>query len=492
MQRGETLGLSRAEGVPGVLFDKFYPQAPWISAAHRAFDADCRAPPDGGQVRSADASTMLGRRAEEQDVQVSAERGGVLARGVEVIRAALKTLPPRTRRLSHARRQGRRALCRQGAQPARAASPTTPTPPSSPTGCAAWWPRRASLEVVVTHTEVEALLLESNLIKRLMPRYNVLLRDDKSFPYIHLTGGHDFPQIIKHRGARDARRRVFRALRLGRRGQPHARSPCSAPFCCAPAATASSRAARAPACSTRSSAAARLASAASTRRATTDLVAEATRLPRRPQQGGAGAAGAAHAGTAPTALDFESAALVRDRIRALTHVQGRQDINVEGVADADVIAAHQAGGQTCVQVFFFRGGQNWGNRAYFPSHDRQLPVEEVLAAFIGQFYDNKPPPPLHPAEPRAAGLRAPRRGARRPMPARKVELARAAARRQARSSSSTPSSTRARRWAAASPRAPRSEAARRAWRRRSASRRRRSASRSTTTATSRGATRSAP
>jgi excinuclease ABC subunit C len=93
-------------------------------------------------------------------------------------------------------------------------------------------------------------------------------------------------------------------------------------------------------------------------------------------------------------LDFEAAALIRDRIRALSLVQGHQDIHVPGVVDADVIAAHQAGGQTCVQVFFFRGGQNWGNRAYFPSHDRQLSIEEVLTSFVGQFYDNRLKPPL--------------------------------------------------------------------------------------------------
>ena len=98
--------------------------------------------------------------------------------------------------------------------------------------------------------------------------------------------------------------------------------------------------------------------------------------------------------SAAEALDFEAAALIRDRIRALSLVQGHQDIHVAGIVDADVIAAHQAGGQTCVQVFFFRGGQNWGNRAYFPSHDRQLAVEEVLTAFVGQFYDNRPKPPL--------------------------------------------------------------------------------------------------
>ncbi len=116
-------------------------------------------------------------------------------------------------------------------------------------------------------------------------------------------------------------------------------------------------------------------------------------------------------------LEFESAALLRDRIRALTQVQGRQDINVQNLGDADVIAAHQAGGQTSIQVFFFRGGQNWGNRAYFPSHDQQLGLDEVLAAFIGQFYDNKPPPPVGPDQPRAGRPRRfwPRRC--RPAPA---------------------------------------------------------------------------
>src|SRR4029079_17314402 len=103
---------------------------------------------------------------------------------------------------------------------------------------------------------------------------------------------------------------------------------------------------------------------------------------------------AAEMDRAAEALDFEAAALIRDRIRALSLVLGHQDIHVPGLSDADVIAAYQAGGHTCVQVFFFRGGHNWGNRAYFPSHDRQLPVEEVLTAFVGQFYDNRPKPPL--------------------------------------------------------------------------------------------------
>jgi excinuclease ABC subunit C len=103
---------------------------------------------------------------------------------------------------------------------------------------------------------------------------------------------------------------------------------------------------------------------------------------------------AAEMHAASAALDFEQAARLRDRVRALAHVQGRQDINVEEIDDADVIAAHQEGGQTCIQVFFFRGGGNYGNRAYFPGHDRDRGPGEVLGAFIGQFYDNKAPPRL--------------------------------------------------------------------------------------------------
>jgi excinuclease ABC subunit C len=249
-----------------------------------------------------------------------------------------------------------------------------------------------ALEIVVTATEAEALLLECNMIKRLMPRFNVLLRDDKSFPLIHITADHEFPQLTKHRGARaddgtyfgpfasaGAVNRTLITLQkafllrscsdsvFNNRTRPcllHQIKRCSAPC---------------------------------VGRITTDdykaLIEEAkgflsgrsadvqTRL-------------AVEMETASSALDFEAAAIMRDRIRALSMVQSHQDIYTPGIDDADVIAAHQAGGQTCVQVFFFRGGQNWGNRAYFPSHDRALSVEEVLTSFVGQFYDNRPKPPL--------------------------------------------------------------------------------------------------
>jgi excinuclease ABC subunit C len=250
----------------------------------------------------------------------------------------------------------------------------------------------AALEIVVTHTEAEALLLECNMIKRLMPRYNVLLRDDKSFPFIHLSAGHDFPQLTKYRGARNqdgsyfgpfasagAVKRTLVTLQkafllrscsdsiFAARTRPcllHQIKRCSAP------------------CVGRID---REDYAALIDQARGFLSGRGDDVQQR-------LAGEMQA--AAEVLDFEAAALIRDRIRALSLVQGHQEIHFPGVVDADVIAAHQAGGQTCVQVFFFRGGQNWGNRAYFPSHDRQLSVEEVLTSFVGQFYDNRAKPPL--------------------------------------------------------------------------------------------------
>ena len=250
----------------------------------------------------------------------------------------------------------------------------------------------AAVEIVVTHTEAEALLLECNMIKRLMPRYNVLLRDDKSFPFIHLSVAHDFPQLTKYRGARTqdgsyfgpfasagAVNRTLVTLQkafllrscsdsiFAARTRPcllHQIKRCSAP------------------CVGRIS---REDYAALIDQARVFLSGRRDDVQQRL---------AAEMQAAAEILDFEAAALIRDRIRALSLVQGHQEIHVLGVVDADVIAAHQAGGQTCVQVFFFRGGQNWGNRAYFPSHHRQLSVEEVLTSFVGQFYDNRAKPPL--------------------------------------------------------------------------------------------------
>ena len=251
----------------------------------------------------------------------------------------------------------------------------------------------ADLEVVTTHTEVEALLLESNLIKRLRPRYNVLLRDDKSFPYILLTGDDDWRRLLKYRGARNrageyfgpfasagAVKRTLNALERAFLLRSCSDSvfagrtrPClkyQLKRCSAPCVGRIDRAAYG------------------------ELVRQARAFlagrSKEVQQ-----ALAANMDAASDALDFEGAARSRDRIRAMSQILAHQGINLEGanLEDADVIAAHGEGGQSCIQVFFFRGGRNNGNRAYFPRHDKSFDLPDVLAAFIGQFYDNKVPPP---------------------------------------------------------------------------------------------------
>ncbi len=248
------------------------------------------------------------------------------------------------------------------------------------------------LEVVTTNTEVEALLLEINLIKRLMPRYNVLLRDDKSFPYILITGDHPAPQIAKHRGAR------------ARKGDYYG------PFASAGAVhrtiTALQRAFLLRSCNdsvyssrTRPCLLYQIkrCSAPCTGRVSLEDYGQLVEQARDFLSGRSRDVQARLASdmqAASDALDFERAGTIRDRLRALAHVQGHQDINVSEIRDADVIAAHQAGGQTSVQVFFFRAGSNFGNRSYFPSHDRNLPLAQVLAGFIALFYANKPPPAL--------------------------------------------------------------------------------------------------
>ena len=277
-----------------------------------------------------------------------------------------------------------------------------------------------ALEVVSTHTEVEALLLEANMIKRLKPRFNVVLRDDKSFPYILITGDHAWPQITKYRGARNrdgeyfgpfasagavnqtlgALQRAF-PLRSCSDGEFENRTrPClmyQIKRCTAP-------------CVGRIGAADY---AALVGQARDFLSGKSPRVQKRLSEA---------MQAASDLLDFETAAIYRDRIRALAHIQARQGINVEGVAEADVIAAAQEGGQTCIQVFFFRAGQNFGNRGYYPSHGRDQSAAEVLAAFVSQFYDSRQPPKLVLlSEPVAAqGLIAEALGVRA---GRKVELA---------------------------------------------------------------------
>ena len=248
-----------------------------------------------------------------------------------------------------------------------------------------------SMEIVTTHTEAEALLLEANVIKRLKPRFNIVLRDDKSYPWLMLTEDHPYPQIAKHRGARvrkgsyygpfasawavnqtvTAMQRVFLLRSCQDTVFANRSRPCllfQIRRCSAP-------------CVGRigpqeygqlvSQAKAFLGGKAST--VQRELASEMERASEN--------------------LEFERAAAVRDRIRGLTHVQGTAVINPASLTDADIVAAHQIGGQTCVQVFFIRGGRNNGNRAFFPTHARDMEADAVLAAFLAQFYDDKPPPP---------------------------------------------------------------------------------------------------
>jgi excinuclease ABC subunit C len=250
----------------------------------------------------------------------------------------------------------------------------------------------AALEFVSTATETEALLLEANLIKRLRPRFNVLLRDDKSFPYILITSDHWAPQILKHRGAR------------GRAGRYY--GPFAAAWAVNRTITALQRAFLLRSCSdgffesrTRPCLLFQIkrCSGPCTREIEFaeygKLVAEANAFLSGKSRAVKEELAAAME-TASDALDFERAAIYRDRLAALSAVQAHQGINPRSVEEADVFAVHQEGGFHCVEVFFFRTRQNWGNRAYFPKADRSLGPGEVLGAFLAQFYDDKPCPRL--------------------------------------------------------------------------------------------------
>jgi len=247
------------------------------------------------------------------------------------------------------------------------------------------------IEVITTESEVEALLLESNLIKKLKPTYNIVLRDDKSYPYILITGDHAWPQILKYRGARkkpgeyfgpfasagavnqtiNALHRAF-PLRSCSDGIFAGRTrPClqyQIKRCAAP-------------CVGRISNADYL---ALVKEAQDFLSGRSQQIQKRLTE---------RMTEASERLEFETAAAFRDRIRALAHIQTRQGVNVHNLGDADVIAVHQQANQSCVQVFFYRGGQNFGNRAYFPRHPNDATASEVLGAFLGQFYNDKDAPP---------------------------------------------------------------------------------------------------
>jgi excinuclease ABC subunit C len=249
-----------------------------------------------------------------------------------------------------------------------------------------------NVEIVSTATETEALLLEANLIKQLRPRFNVLLRDDKSFPYILISGDHWAPQILKHRGAQTRPGRYY--------------GPFASVGAVNRTITALQRAFLVRSCTdaffvsrTRPCLLYQIKRCAGpcTQEIDfpgyTELVREAneflsgrSRLVKQEL--------AVEMEKASGDLEFERAALYRDRLAALSAIQSQQGINPRTVEEADVFAIHQEGGYSCVEVFFFRTGQNWGNRAYFPRADKAMPPEEVLGSFLTQFYDDKPPPKL--------------------------------------------------------------------------------------------------
>ncbi len=249
-----------------------------------------------------------------------------------------------------------------------------------------------SMTIVTTNSEAEALLLEAQLIKRFRPPYNVLLRDDKSFPFILLRTDHAFPRIMKHRGARKAKGNYYgpfasagsvnttiNALQklfllrscndgfMARRDRPcllYQIRRCSAPC---------------------------------VGRISEDDYADLVRQARDFLGGKSSAVQREIEGQmaqASEALDFERAAMLRDRLRAATFIQGSQAINAEGVGNADVFAMAAKGGHIGIQAFFIRGGQNWGHRAFFPSHTEGLDEAEVLTSFLAQFYEEVPPPRL--------------------------------------------------------------------------------------------------
>jgi len=249
-----------------------------------------------------------------------------------------------------------------------------------------------SMTIVTTNSEAEALLLEAQLIKRYRPAYNVLLRDDKSFPFILLRSDHAFPRITKHRGARRAKGNYYgpfasagsvnttiNAMQklfllrscndgfMARRDRPcllYQIKRCSAPC---------------------------------VGRINEADYADLARQAREFLDGRSGAVQREieiQMEQAAEALDYERAAVLRDRLRAATFIQGSQAINAEGVGNADVFAVAVKGGQVAIQAFFIRGGQNWGHRAFFPSHTEGHDEAEVMTLFLAQFYEDVPPPRL--------------------------------------------------------------------------------------------------
>ncbi|WP_404481279.1 excinuclease ABC subunit UvrC [Novosphingobium sp. BL-52-GroH] len=334
--------------------------------------------PQGNERFNEDRATTTIRGSDQPDLQA----------GVEVIRDTVRTLPPKpgVYRMHDARGEvlyvGKaRALKNRVANytqwerlPGRLQRMVSQT---------------RSMTIVTTNSEAEALLLEAQLIKRFRPAYNVLLRDDKSFPFILLRSDHAFPRIMKHRGARKAKGNYYgpfasagsvnttvNALQklfllrsctdsfFARRDRPcllYQIKRCSAP------------------CVGRIDEAGY---AELVQEAKDFLGGKSSAVQRKIE---------AQMAEAAQDLDFERAAMLRDRLRAATFIQGSQAINAEGLDNADIFAMATKGGQVGVQAFFIRGGQNWGHRAFFPTHTEGLSEEEVMQSFLAQFYEEVPP-----------------------------------------------------------------------------------------------------
>jgi excinuclease ABC subunit C len=250
----------------------------------------------------------------------------------------------------------------------------------------------ASMEFVTTATETEALLLEANLIKQLRPRYNVVLRDDKSLPYILLTADSEAPQVVKHRGARNRKGFFF--------------GPFASVWAVNRTINALQRAFLLRSCSdsyyenrTRPCLLFQIKRCSGPCTGEIEL-AEYGKLAEEARAFLSGRSSAvkhklaAEMNHAAEELEFERAARYRDRLAALSAVQSTQGINTQNTEEADIIAIDEQAGSFCVEVFFFRNHQNWGNRAYFPRADKSVSRAEVLASFVAQFYDDKPPPRL--------------------------------------------------------------------------------------------------
>jgi excinuclease ABC subunit C len=316
--------------------------------------------------------------------------GNSLERGAELIRKLVKTLPdaPGVYRMLNEKGE---ALYVGKAKSLRKRVPAYANTDALSRRLQYMVSQTRSMEFIATHTETEALLLEGNLIKKLQPRYNILLRDDKSFPYLLLTADHDFPVLLKHRGAHKRKGEYFgpfadggavwrtlitlqKAFMLRNCSDTMfatRKRPClqyHIKRCTAPCVGFVDK----------EKYAAQVADVRDFLSGKSRKIQD--RFARKMQE-------------ASEAEHYEDAAAYRDRIRALTAVQEHQDINTAALKDADVIGLYRDGARSCIQVFFFRAGQNYGNRAYFPRHDASEADGLILAAFLAQFYENKPVPP---------------------------------------------------------------------------------------------------